>query len=298
MDKSTIRLTNQAVSFFIQENVVKYLPMQVNVEKLPKSTLKLTITVPSDKILEEFNHVINHFVDEAEIPGFRKGNAPKAMVEEKIDQGKLNGEVINHILPESFRSAVSEHHIYAISSPKIMIKQLEKGKDFIYEAEVATIPEVKIGDYKNKVKEALSNVTKETEKDKVGVALKALNDCSEVDLSPVLVNEEIERMLSRFLDQLGHLGLTVDRYLTSIGKKPEDLRNDYATEAEKNLKLEFILSKLIIEEKIEVTDEEIKKAIEATPDEKTRIELEKPEQKAYIRAVLAKQKMIDRLLNV
>jgi len=212
--------------------------MQVNVEKLPKSTLKITVTVTSDKVLEEFNHVLDHFVDEAELPGFRKGNAPKKLVEEKIDQGKLNGEVINHILPESFRSAVSEHHIYAISSPKIMIKQFEKGKDFIYEAEVATIPEVKIGDYKNKVKEVLSKIKKteilgadgkpisakegekETGDDRVEVALKALNECSEVDLSPVLVNEEVERMLSRFLDQLGRLGLTIDRYLSSIGKKP------------------------------------------------------------------------------
>jgi len=289
--------------------------MQVNVEKLPKSTLKITVTVTSDKVLEEFNHVLDHFVDEAELPGFRKGNAPKKLVEEKIDQGKLNGEVINHILPESFRSEVSEHHIYAISSPKIMIKQFEKGKDFIYEAEVATIPEVKIGDYKNKVKEVLSKIKKteilgadgkpisakegekETGDDRVEVALKALNECSEVDLSPVLVNEEVERMLSRFLDQLGRLGLTIDRYLSSIGKKPEDLRAEYSEEAERNLRLEFILGKLITEEKVEVTEEEIKKAIEATPDEKTREELEKPEQKAYIKSVLAKQKVIDKLIT-
>lgn len=287
--------------------------MQINIEKLPKSTIKLTVTIPSSKVDEVFLEVKKAFCEQIEVPGFRKGNAPNELAEAKIDEGKLNGEVINQILPKSYSAAISEHHIQAISSPKIFLKQFEKGKDFIFEAEVATLPEVKINDLRLKIKEKVGQVSKvvygpdgkptdgkegkEEEEVKIEKLFEALLESSEVEVSPILVDQEVDRMMARLVDQLNGLGLTVERYLASQGRTKDALRKEYFDKSEKDLKLEFILGKLISDEKIDVSDQEISDFIKAAPDEKARRELEKEEKKRYIKAVLAKQKLIRNLLE-
>lgn len=291
--------------------------MQVDVEKLPKSTIKLTVTVPFAKVDEAFLEVKKAFCEQIEVPGFRKGHAPKEIAEAKIDEGKLNGEVINQLLPKSYSAAISEHHIHAISSPKIFLKQFEKGKDFIFEAEVATLPEVRIGDYRRRLEARGGRLDEgngakkviygpdgkaigggeEEEGAKIEKLFEALLESSEVEISPILVEQEVDRMMARLVDQLNGLGLTVERYLASQGKTGDALRKEYFDKSEKDLKLEFVLGRLIADEKISVSDQEVSDFIKAAPDEKTRLELEVEAKKRYIRAMLAKQKLIRKLIG-
>ena len=72
--------------------------MQINVENQSKSTIKMTVVIPNDKVKETYNQVVDALVDTAEISGFRKGKAPKDKVLEKTDPAKLNGEVVNKLL--------------------------------------------------------------------------------------------------------------------------------------------------------------------------------------------------------
>jgi len=94
------------------------------------------------------------------------------------------------------------------------------------------------------------------------------------------------------------LGLTVNQYLSSQGKKAEELQKEYHEISERNLKDEFILSRVAKDAEIKVSEKEIEEAIEAAPDEKTRTGLSEPRGKAYLEDVLRKRKTIEHLLKV
>src|SRR3990167_731837 len=112
--------------------------MQTNVEKLPKSTLKLTVTVPSEKVKQAYEKILIDVVNGAEIPGFRKGRAPKEMVLEKTDVSSLYGEVVNELLKTYYPQALKEHLIQPIANPKVEIKEFDLDKDFTFIATIAT----------------------------------------------------------------------------------------------------------------------------------------------------------------
>jgi ankyrin repeat protein len=132
--------------------------MEVKVEKQPKATIKLTVTVPAEQVKTTYNHIFDELVKNSELPGFRKGMAPKEMVKEKTDVSKLYGDVVNELLEKYYPQAIKENLISPVSNPKVEIKEFDLEKDFQFIATVAVRPEVKIGDYKTKLKEAYTEI--------------------------------------------------------------------------------------------------------------------------------------------
>lgn len=258
---------------------------EVHPSKFRGANLEITITVPANRVGEVLEEVIGDAAKEIEVKGFRKGQAPKNLVREKIDLSKAYGEVVNRLAAECYNAAVKEHLLKPIVSPQIEIIQFEPeaGKDFVFKATTAERPEVKLGDYKKKV---------------VGDALTAVLSTSKVEIPPILTENEITRMLSRLIDQTARLGLTVEQYLQSQNKNLEQLRAEYKKQAEENLKAELVLEEIAQEEKIEVTDKEVEEAIKSAPDQKSREELAKEENKWYIRSVLKRNKTLQRLMEL
>jgi len=274
--------------------------MQTNVEKLPKSTLKLTVTVPSEKVKQAYEKILTDVVNEAEIPGFRKGHAPKEMVLEKTDVSSLYGEVVNELLKTYYPQALKEHLIQPIANPKVEIKEFDLEKDFTFVATIATRPDVKIGDFRKKIKEQYEKLEKLED---VHIHLTVANvidsvvEVTEVELPEILIEDEIDRMLSRLVNQAESIGLSLDQYMKSQNKTSEQLRGEYKTIAEKNLKSELALSKLVTDEKIEVTDKEIEEMITASGDKTLMDQMQNDTEKWYIKSVLAKNKLISQLIN-
>ena len=97
--------------------------------KAQDGTLTLTITLPVEDVKKAREEAVAHAVDAAELPGFRKGKAPKNLVEEKLDPLKLQEDTLRHLLPKAYSAAVLEHSLKPIVSPKIQITKLEEGKD-------------------------------------------------------------------------------------------------------------------------------------------------------------------------
>lgn len=291
--------------------------METKIEKLPKSTYKITITIPKETVNQTRERIIEEAVKTAKVEGFREGKAPKEIVEKRLDEKNIRGEIINRLLPDAYSQAVKEHHVNPITQPKLKIEKFELNQDLVFEAAVVEKPEVKIGDYKKellKLKDARagkiiydasgkpikSSSGKDEQAKKINDEdiLRALLDISEVEISDILIENEVTNMLSRLLDQTARLGLTVEEYLTSTNKTPQMLREEYKKAAAHNLKAEFLLSELIKKENIDASEEEIKETIRATPDEKTRKELEKEENKWYIESIIRKRKLIQKFLDI
>ena len=120
----------------------------VTVERLEKNMVKLTIEVSAADFEKAVQAAYLKQRKNITIPGFRKGKAPRAMVEKMYGAGVFFEEAANSLIPEAYENAAKECGEVIVSQPTIDVVQIEKGKAFIFTAEVAVKPEVTLGEYK------------------------------------------------------------------------------------------------------------------------------------------------------
>ena len=122
--------------------------MSVQVENLEKNMVKLTIEVPAEEVEKALNAAYQKQKNSISVPGFRKGKVPRAMIEKMYGVEVFYEEAANTLMQNSYAAAVEESGVDVVSRPTVDVVQIEKGKTFIYTAEVAVKPEVKLGKYK------------------------------------------------------------------------------------------------------------------------------------------------------
>ncbi len=151
--------------------------MESTIKKLPNSQIELRIEVSAEEL--------NHFIDQAtlnlgkdlEIKGFRKGKAPKGIVEKKIGREKILIEAADLAVRENYQKAILENKIEAIFQPKIEIQKLSRGDSFVFLAKTAVLPEIELPDYKkiaSKIKRKEINPPAGGEEKEIAQALKWL----------------------------------------------------------------------------------------------------------------------------
>ena len=122
--------------------------MSVKVETLEKNMAKLVIEVPAEELEKALQAAYNKNKKHISIPGFRKGKVPRQMVEKMYGPGFFYEDAANMLIPVEYDKAAAESGLEIVSRPVIDIEQIEKGKAFIFTAEVAVKPEVTLGEYK------------------------------------------------------------------------------------------------------------------------------------------------------
>lgn len=122
--------------------------MSLQVEKLENNMAKLTIEVPAEELEKAIEGAYRKNKNKISIPGFRKGKAPRKMIEQMYGKEVFYEDAANALIPDAYDKALEECTEEIVSSPKIDVTQLEAGKPFIFTAEVALKPEVTLGKYK------------------------------------------------------------------------------------------------------------------------------------------------------
>lgn len=122
--------------------------MSLQVEKLEKNMAKLTIEVSAEELEKAIQGAYLKNKNKISVPGFRKGKVPRAMIEKMYGKEIFYEDAANALIPNAYGDAVDECEEEIVSSPKIDVTQIEAGKPFIFTAEVALKPEVKLGKYK------------------------------------------------------------------------------------------------------------------------------------------------------
>ncbi|HDH6512396.1 TPA: trigger factor [Staphylococcus aureus] len=108
----------------------------------------LTVTVPAEKVNKALDQAFKKVVKQINVPGFRKGKVPRPIFEQRFGVEALYQDAIDILLPDAYGEAIDETDIKPVTQPEVSVTQIEKGKDFIFEATVTVEPEVKLGDYK------------------------------------------------------------------------------------------------------------------------------------------------------
>jgi trigger factor len=136
--------------------------MSLQVEKLEKNMAKLTIEVGADRLDKAIESAYQRQKGKISIPGFRKGKVPRQIVEKMYGKEVFYEDAANMLIQDAYAEALDECEEDIVSSPKIEVTQIEAGKPFIFTAEVALKPEVKLGKYKGvKVEKSETAVTDE-----------------------------------------------------------------------------------------------------------------------------------------
>lgn len=122
--------------------------MSLQVEKLEKNMAKLTIEVSADDLEKALQNAYNKQKKHINVPGFRKGKVPRQMIEKMYGAEIFYDDAANELIPGAYAKAYDECDLEIVSQPAIDVVQIEKGKPFIFTAEVALKPEVTLGEYK------------------------------------------------------------------------------------------------------------------------------------------------------
>ncbi len=272
-------------------------------------TLELTISVPWKDVELVFNRVTTETVQKTEIAGFRKGKAPQKLVEKTLDDTKIYEEVLGQLIPQVYNEALQKIGVRPLISPKVELKEAKKGSDWVIIARTCVRPKVTVGDYKSSVKNALGTAAKkiwlpgeekkEEEKDKkasLDVILKALLSVVGVAIPKLLVEHEVNRLLSELIDQTKQLGLTVEQYLASTGRNAQSVRKEYEEQAQRTLSLEFALEEVADHEGIIVSDDDIETVLKTAKSDEERKSLDR--ERYYLASILRRQKTIDFLSSL
>ena len=121
--------------------------MKVTKEQQEKNSVKLTITVDAETFEKGVQKAYLKNVKKIALPGFRKGKAPRKIIEQYYGAGVFFEDAINFVCPEAYEEALKETGVEAVSRPEIDVVEIESGKDFVFTATVTTKPEVELGDY-------------------------------------------------------------------------------------------------------------------------------------------------------
>jgi len=122
--------------------------MKAKVEKIETNVIKLEIRVEAEKFDAALTKAYNKNKSRYNIPGFRKGKVPMAMVKKFYGVEAFYDDAVNFAIDESYPTALSEENIRPVDYPQIDIVELGEGKELVYTATVTTYPEIELGEYK------------------------------------------------------------------------------------------------------------------------------------------------------
>lgn len=264
-------------------------------------SISFELSIPWKDIHDHYLIHLQETAKTTEIKGFRKGKAPIAIIEKTVDKPHMLTHALEHIFPTFYAKELASKKLSPVIEPRVTLLKTTEGKPWKIKVETVVKPKVKLGNYKTYISKAIKTVkppkkSKKTTKSlpqattlkdlQLQATFTALLKNSKVEIAQLLIDEETKSALSRLINQLKPLKLSVDDYIKSIKKTKAELVEEYEKTANNNLRLEFALDAIILKENPTVTEKEIEKL---NP---------KDNEREYAKYSIKKRKVIDKLLEL
>ena len=192
--------------------------MSLQIEKLEKNMAKLTIEVPAGDLEIALQSAYKKQKNKISLPGFRKGKVPRQMIEKMYGAEIFYEDAANELIPKAYAEAYDECGLDIVSRPSIDVVQLEKGKPFIFTAEVALKPEVTLGEYKGlEVEKVSTRVTQKEVDEKIKAEAEKNARTVTVEDRPVADGDEVVLDFEGFVDGVAFEGGKGENYPLTIG---------------------------------------------------------------------------------
>lgn len=283
------------------------------VKKLPKTTIEIDLTIPAVDIKKEKSEAFLRLQKELTVEGFRKGKVPLPIAEKHLSQEAVYQEMIKSLLPKIYEEILHKESLKPIMNPKIELVKAKDNEDWQIKISFAEKPTVDLKDYKKVIKEVKEKSKKEDiwipGKDKtkqepaqidnsklINPILEAILKEAKVEVSDLIIDEELNHRLARLVDDVEKIGMTTEAYLKSKNLTLDQIKTSYKREIEDTYKIEFILSEIADKENIKVEKADIDKLLNNIKDVKDRQAAS--ENSYYYASILRKQKTLDYIISL
>lgn len=192
--------------------------MSLQVEKLEKNMAKLTIEASADDLEGALQKAYLKNRGSIALPGFRKGKAPRKVIEKMYGPEIFYEDAANVLIPEAYAKAVEESDLDLVSQPEINVEQIEAGKPFIFTAEVAVKPAVTLGEYKGlEVPKQVVEVTDEEINEEINKERENNSRVIDVDDRAVEQGDIVKLNFEGFIDGVAFDGGKAENHELTIG---------------------------------------------------------------------------------
>jgi len=192
--------------------------MSLTYEKLEGNMAELTITVPAEDFKKACVDVYNRQKSKFQLDGFRKGHVPMQFIEKAYGPAVFFEDAANDLINKTYFEEIKDIDLDIVSNPEISLNQIEKGKDFIYKAKVATKPPVELGDLKKiKIEKVDSEVTDEDVEKEIESKLKANSTKQDVTDRTAQEKDEATINFEGFVDGVAFEGGKGEKYPLVLG---------------------------------------------------------------------------------
>ncbi len=280
--------------------------------KLPKNTIEMIVSLPSLYLKKQKEEAFKRLQKELEVDGFRKGKVPEEIAKKNLKNEQIIEEAVRKFLPEIYSEIIKKESLSPIYNPKIDFVKAKDGEDWELKITIALKPVIDLKDYKKIVKEVKEKEKKSDiwvpgkdkekkpeEKDNsmlLNKILEALLKDIEIEISDLILDEELNQRLTMLVDDIRKIGLTTEDYLKSKNLTLDQLKSSYRKEIEDTYKLEFMLSEIADKENIKIEQADLDKIFANITDEKQK---QAARQNSYYYAsLLRKQKTLDYLISL
>jgi len=285
---------------------------QYKTKKQPKNTIDIELIIPKEDIKKEKEEAFVRLQKDLEVEGFRKGKVPLSVAKKHLTDDQIYQEMIGKLLPKIYSEILKKEDLKPIFNPKIELTKAKEGEDWQIKITIALRPTVDLKNYKETVKKVKDKnkkpdiwvpgkdqEKKQEEKDDsqmINFILEALLKEIKVEISDLIIEEELNHRLSMLVDDIRKIGLSTEAYLKSKNLTMDQLKENYKREIEDTYKLEFILDEIANKENIQVEQADLDKLFVNIKDEKQK-QLAK-ENSYYYATILRKQKTLDYLISL
>ncbi len=282
------------------------------IAKTQDQTIQITFNIPREEIKRTEKKILEEIGKNLTIPGFRQGKAPLTKVKENTSKEKIIERILSLLVLPELAKVFEDENIKPVVYPKFELISVKDGEDWQIRVTTCEMPEVVLGEYKKEIINQLKpekiwtpnkkneEKKEETKEEKEAKVLEILLKTVKVEIPKLLIEEDVETRLSQLLARLEKLGLTLEKYLESVGKTAQELREEYESQVRESLILELALTKIGNEEKITVGDQEVQELINASSISQEEAEnLIKDEgRKEIIRNIILRRKALDFLTSL
>lgn len=289
--------------------------MKFNIQKLPKSQIEIIFEVPSEEFGRFLDKAVFSLGQNLEIGGFRKGKAPKEIIEKEIGSRKVLEEAAESCVRENYLKVISENKIEPLGQPEIKITKMAPGNPLEFSCKFSVFPEINLPDYKKiasevkkkevaltdedikKLKSEKERIEKERTRQEI---LEKIAEKTEAVLPEILVESEKKRMLENLKRQAPQmLRVSFEDYLIKIGKTEKELSDSFSPEAQKRVKISLALREMEKREKIEASVDEVEKEVnEIFKNFGESKDLDRQNLKEYAKEVIRNEKTLQFLENL
>lgn len=282
---------------------------------LPKNTIEYEAIIDKETIKKIYELIFKEKQKNLIIPGFRKGKVPADIAKKNIPHDEVFQEVIKKIIPEIYQELISKEKIQPFASPKIDLIKAKEGDDWVIKFTIPLKPIITLPKYQEIVQNLKKNqkskdiwvpgknkdkpTTEEEEKKRSELINQIFNELisqSKIEISDLIIEEELERRLTQLVDDIRKIGLTVEAYLKSKNETIQSIKERFKKEIINTYLLDFALEEIADKEKIVVDPEELDNIFSNIKDEKQKAEAKK--NSYFYAALLRRQKTIDFLISL